>query len=61
LILAILLWGGISGLFRSAFPWWLRMLNIFSGASQQFSIPQLRILFLDLYPIFSRVIWFSGI
>jgi hypothetical protein len=23
------LWGGISGLFWFAFPWWLRMLNIF--------------------------------
>jgi hypothetical protein len=29
LILAILVWGGISGLFWFAFPWWLRMLNIF--------------------------------
>ena len=24
-----LVWGGISGLFWFAFPWWLRMLNIF--------------------------------
>jgi hypothetical protein len=46
-------WGGISGLFWFAFPWWLRMLNIFSGASQPFGIPQVRILCLALYPIFN--------
>jgi hypothetical protein len=33
----------------------------FLGVSQPFSIPQLRILCLALYPIFSRVIWFSGV
>ena len=32
-----------------------------SGASQSFSILQLRILCLALYPIFSRVIWSSGV
>jgi hypothetical protein len=32
------------------------MLKIFSGASQPFGIPQLRILCLALYPIFNRVI-----
>jgi hypothetical protein len=53
--------GGISGLFRFAFPWRLRMLNIFLGASHAFGIPQLRILCLALYPIFNRVIWFSGV
>ena len=37
------------------------MLNIFVGASQPFGIPQLRILCLALYPIFNRVIWFSGV
>jgi hypothetical protein len=31
------------------------------GASQPFSIPQLRILCLALYPIFNRVTWFSGV
>jgi hypothetical protein len=36
------------------------MLNIFSGASLPFGIPQLRILCLNLYPIFNGVIWFSG-
>ena len=30
--------------------------HFFSGASQPFSIPQLRILCLVLYPIFNRVI-----
>ena len=35
-----------------AFPWWLRMLNIFSGASQPFGIPQVRILCLALSSIF---------
>jgi hypothetical protein len=30
-------------------------------ASQPFGIPQLRILCLALYPIFNRVIWFSGV
>jgi hypothetical protein len=54
-------WGGISGLFLFAFPWWLRMLNIFSGASLPFGIPQLRILCLALYPIFNGVIWISGV
>ena len=39
----------------------LRMLNIFSSAFQPFSIPQLRILCLELYPIFNRFIWFSGV
>jgi hypothetical protein len=33
----------------------------FLGASQPFDIPQLRILSLALYPIFNRVIWFSGV
>jgi hypothetical protein len=47
-----LVWGGISGLFWFAFPWWLMVLNISFGASQSFSIPQLRILCLALYPIF---------
>ena len=32
--------------------WWLRMLNIFSGASQPFSNPQMRILCLTLNPMF---------
>ena len=32
----------------------------FKGALQPFGIPQLRILCLTLYPIFNRVIWFSG-
>ena len=54
------MWGGISGLFWCAFPWWLRMMNIFSGAFQPFSgIPQLRILCLALNPIFNGVIWIS--
>jgi uncharacterized protein YqcC (DUF446 family) len=35
-----------------------RMLNIFSGASQPYVIPQLRILCLAVYPIFNRVICF---
>ena len=33
----------------------------FSGASQPFCIPQLRILCLALYPIFDGVIWISGV
>jgi hypothetical protein len=33
----------------------------FLGASQTFGIPQLRILCLVLYPIFNRVLWFSGV
>ena len=33
----------------------------FLGASQPFGIPQLRFLCLALYPIFNRVIWFSGV
>jgi hypothetical protein len=37
------------------------MLNICLGASQPFCIPQLRILCLALYPIFNKVIWFSGV
>jgi hypothetical protein len=38
------------------------MLNIFfSGASQPFGIPQLRILCFDSYPFFNRFIWISGI
>ena len=49
------------GLFLFAFPWWLRMLNIFSGASQPFGIHQLRILCLALCPIFNKVIRFSGV
>ena len=53
------MWDGISGLFWFAFPWWLRMLSIFSGASQPFGIPQVRILCLALSPIFNGVIWFS--
>ena len=48
------MWGGISGWFWFAFPWWLRMLNIFSSASQSFGIPRLRMLCLALYPI---LIW----
>ena len=48
------MWGGISGLFCFAFPWWLRMLNISLGASRSFGIPQLRILCLVLYPTFNR-------
>ena len=39
----------------------IRMLNISLGASQPFSIPQLIILCLVLYPIFNRVIWFSRV
>ena len=39
--------------------WWLRMLNIFSGASQPLGILQVRILCLALSPIFNGVIWFS--
>ena len=35
--------------------------NISLGASWSFSIPQLRILCLALFPIFNRVIWFSGV
>jgi hypothetical protein len=42
----------MSVLFWFAFPWWLRMLNIFSGPSHPFSIPQLRILCLVMYPPF---------
>ena len=53
-----LVWGGISRLFWFTFPWWLRMLNLLSGESQPFSIPQLRILCLALSPIFNGVIWF---
>jgi hypothetical protein len=34
----------------------IRMLNIFSGASQPFGIPQVRILCLALSPIFNGVI-----
>ena len=37
------------------------MLNIFVGASQPFGIPHLIILCLAPYPIFNRVIWFSGV
>jgi hypothetical protein len=37
-----LVWGGTLGMLWFAFPWWLRMLNIFPGASQPFGIPQLR-------------------
>ena len=48
-------WDRISRLFWFAFPWWLRMLNISSGASHPCSIPQLRILCLALYHIFK--IW----
>ena len=33
----------------------------FFNASKPFSIPQLRILCLALYPIFNRVIWFSEV
>jgi hypothetical protein len=33
----------------------------FFSASSPFEIPQLRILCLALYPIFNRVIWFSGV
>jgi hypothetical protein len=47
-----LVWVGISVLFWVVFPWWLRMLHIFAGASQPFSIPQLRILCLACYTIF---------
>jgi uncharacterized membrane protein YccF (DUF307 family) len=35
--------------------------QFFSGVSQPFGIPQLRILCLALYPIFNRVICFSGL
>jgi hypothetical protein len=35
--------------------------HFFSSASQPFSIPQLRILRLALYPIFNGVIWISGV
>jgi hypothetical protein len=35
--------------------------HYFLGASQPFGIPQLRILCLALYPIFNRVICFSGV
>jgi len=51
----------VSGLFWFTFPWWLKMLDISLGASEPFSIPQLRILCLALYPNFNRVIWFSGV
>jgi len=54
-LISWLVWGGISGLFWFTFPWWLRMLNISLGVSQPFEIPQLRILYLALYPIF----WFT--
>jgi hypothetical protein len=37
------------------------MLNISLGASQPFSVPQLKILCLAPYPIFNRVISFSGV
>ena len=45
---------------------WLDLLMIkdvehFLGASQTLYIPHLRILCLALYPIFNRIIWFSGI
>ena len=57
-----MVWGRISGLFGLAFPWWLRMLNIYSGASQPFGIPQVTILCLDLHSIFlNGVVWFSGV
>jgi hypothetical protein len=53
--------GGISGLFWFAFSWWLRMLSIFSSASQIFSISRVGILCLALYPIFNGVIWISRV
>ena len=56
-----LVWSRISRLFWFAFPWWLKMLNISLGASQPFEFPQLRILYLALFPIFNRVICFSGV
>ena len=60
LILAILT--GVRWYLRvEIFPWWLRMLNIFSGTCQTFGIPQLRILCLSLYPIFNGVTWISGV
>ena len=42
------MWGRISGLFWFAFPWWLRMLNSFSGASLPFGIPLVRTFFFFL-------------
>jgi hypothetical protein len=39
----------------------IKDVELFLGASQPFSIPQLRILCLALYPIFNRVVWCSGI
>ena len=52
-----LVWGWIPGLFRFSFPWWLSMLNISLGASLQFTILQLRIFCLALYPIFIEETW----
>ena len=52
-----LVWGWIPGLFRFSFRWWLRMLNISLGASPPFSILQLRIFCLALYPIFIEETW----
>ena len=59
LILAVL--NGVRWNLKVAFPWGLRMLNIFSRTSQPFGIFQLRILCLALYPIFNGVIWISGV
>ena len=45
-------WGGISGLFWFASPWWLRMSSTSSEVSQPFDISQLRTFCLVLYSIF---------
>ena len=47
--------------FWFAFPWWLRMLNIFSGASLPFGIPQVRFFVQFWAPFFNGVIWFSEV
>jgi hypothetical protein len=49
------------GYFGLHFPDWLKMLNIFLGASEPFKFPQLRTVCLTLYPILNRVIWLSGV
>jgi hypothetical protein len=39
----------------------IKDVEVFLGASQPFTISRLKILCLVLYPIFNRVIWFSGV
>jgi hypothetical protein len=48
-------------------PWiwqylhFLKDVEIFFSVSQPFDLPQLRVLFLVIYLIFNKVIWFSGV